>query len=112
VSLRNSTIPNDFRLAVIRDLIRVTARDTRSGKPGAVDRQNVLKSIAAELQSRIDSGALKTLTAIDEQLADLTKVPGPHTNSPGLMIRLAMVTIQHWPLIRAALESYRENQTS
>jgi hypothetical protein len=108
MSLRNSTIPNDFRLAVVRDLIRTTARETRSGKPGAVDRQNVLKSIAAELQARVDSAKSDPIQAIEKQLALLTEIKGPHNTAPDRMIGLAMVTIQHWPLMRAALENYRE----
>lgn len=113
MSLRNSTVTNEQKLQIVEGLIVREELDARRyGKRQHTDRAMALKCIAGEIRARLETKRDQAQADIEERLAaTLTSRSGPNY-AQGQLAQLAITVIQHWPLLRQALESFKQGENS
>lgn len=108
MGLRTSTIDNRERLEAVEALMGLCRRQASLGSPVHKARLATLKSLAGELQTRAEAQRAEGLAALQEQIERVKESPTPPNYDQGQLVRLATIVIQQWPLIRQAIETYRE----
>lgn len=86
--------------------------EARKGRrdPGSVAHEHyqILKSIAEDLQARVELPRNQTLGAMERALYALVRSKTALGYEDGKMNAVAQVVVHKWPTIRAALERYGE----
>lgn len=104
MSLRNAVVSNEEKLDVVQNLLghAITTSRSDTATPLHHKRVRALKALAGELNARIRSSRERGLRELEQQVARVHD----SNKDQGQMIALAFKVVQHWPLIRQAIEAF------